>query len=84
MGPQRVLQAAAVAAALVAQVAVASAAPRTFRRRERVAVIDLGPGPGDATLRAKVAALVMSNEVTGAPATFQYMFGPWAAYLGAP
>ncbi len=28
--------------------------------------------------------LVMSNDLTGAPATFQYMFGPWAAYLGAP
>ena len=33
---------------------------------------------------APTTALVMSNEVTGAPATFQYMFGPWAAYLGAP
>jgi peptide/nickel transport system substrate-binding protein len=27
--------------------------------------------------------LVMSADVTGAPATFQHMFGPWAAYLGA-
>ena len=26
--------------------------------------------------------LVMNKKVTGAPATFQYMFGPWAAYLG--
>ena len=28
--------------------------------------------------------VVMSTDLTGAPATFQYMFGPWAAYLGAP
>ena len=27
--------------------------------------------------------LFMSKDITGAPATFQYMFGPWAAYLGA-
>lgn len=33
---------------------------------------------------APTTALVMSDDVTGAPATFQYMFGPWAAYLGAP
>jgi peptide/nickel transport system substrate-binding protein len=26
--------------------------------------------------------LVMNKKVTGAPATFVYMFGPWAAYLG--
>jgi len=26
--------------------------------------------------------LIMNKKVTGAPATFQYMFGPWAAYLG--
>ena len=26
--------------------------------------------------------LIMNNKVTGAPATFVYMFGPWAAYLG--
>jgi peptide/nickel transport system substrate-binding protein len=26
--------------------------------------------------------LIMNNKVTGVPATFQYMFGPWAAYLG--
>jgi peptide/nickel transport system substrate-binding protein len=26
--------------------------------------------------------LIMSKKVTGAPATFVYMFGPWAAYLG--
>lgn len=26
--------------------------------------------------------LIMNKDVTGAPATFVYMFGPWAAYLG--
>jgi len=26
--------------------------------------------------------LVMNKNVTGAPATFVYMFGPWATYLG--
>jgi peptide/nickel transport system substrate-binding protein len=26
--------------------------------------------------------LLMHKSVTGAPATFQYMFGPWATYLG--
>lgn len=26
--------------------------------------------------------LVMNKSVTGAPATFVYMFGPWASYLG--
>ena len=26
--------------------------------------------------------LIMNTKVTGAPATFVYMFGPWAAYLG--
>ena len=33
---------------------------------------------------APANVLVMSKDLTGAPATFQYMFGPWAAYLGAP
>ena len=27
--------------------------------------------------------LVMNKAVTGPPATFSYMFGPWASYLGA-
>ncbi|MFM7686977.1 MAG: ABC transporter substrate-binding protein [Actinomycetota bacterium] len=35
-------------------------------------------------LVAPTNLLVMSKDITGAPATFQYMFGPWAAYLGAP
>jgi peptide/nickel transport system substrate-binding protein len=26
--------------------------------------------------------LVMNKSITGAPATFEYMFGPWAVYLG--
>jgi peptide/nickel transport system substrate-binding protein len=26
--------------------------------------------------------LIMNKAVTGAPATFQYMFGPWAVHLG--
>ena len=26
--------------------------------------------------------VIMNKSVTGAPATFSYMFGPWAAYLG--
>ena len=29
------------------------------------------------------SVLVMHKGVTGAPATFSYMFGPWAVYLGA-
>ena len=32
---------------------------------------------------APTNVLVMSKDITGAPSTFQYMFGPWAAYLGA-
>ena len=32
---------------------------------------------------APTNVLVMSKELTGAPATFSYMFGPWAAYIGA-
>lgn len=35
-------------------------------------------------LVAPTNVLVMSKDITGAPATFQYMFGPWAAYLGGP
>ncbi len=35
-------------------------------------------------LVAPTNVLVMSKDITGAPSTFQYMFGPWAAYLGAP
>jgi peptide/nickel transport system substrate-binding protein len=33
---------------------------------------------------APTNVLVMSKDITGAPSTFMYMFGPWAAYLGAP
>jgi peptide/nickel transport system substrate-binding protein len=33
---------------------------------------------------APTTALVMNKDLTGAPATFQFMFGPWAAYLGKP
>jgi peptide/nickel transport system substrate-binding protein len=33
-------------------------------------------------LAAPNTVLVMHRSVTGAPATFQYMFGPWAVYLG--
>jgi peptide/nickel transport system substrate-binding protein len=32
---------------------------------------------------APTNVLIMSKDITGAPSTFQYMFGPWAAYLGA-
>lgn len=28
------------------------------------------------------SVLVMNTSITGAPATFSYMFGPWAVYLG--
>jgi len=31
---------------------------------------------------ASNTVLIMNKSVTGAPSTFQYMFGPWAAYLG--
>ena len=34
-------------------------------------------------LVAPTNVLVMSADITGAPSTFQYMFGPWAAYIGA-
>ena len=34
-------------------------------------------------LVAPTNVLVMSSDLSGAPSTFQYMFGPWAAYLGA-
>jgi peptide/nickel transport system substrate-binding protein len=27
--------------------------------------------------------LIMNKDITGAPASFQYMFGPWAAQIGA-
>ena len=66
MGPQRILQAAAIATALVALGAAASAAPETRGRRERLAVIDLGSlgpsagGADDATIRTKIAALVVA------------------------
>lgn len=33
---------------------------------------------------APTNVLVLNTALTGAPSTFQYMFGPWAAYLGAP
>jgi peptide/nickel transport system substrate-binding protein len=33
-------------------------------------------------LVAPNSVLVMNKSVTGAPATFSYMFGPWAVYLG--
>ena len=32
---------------------------------------------------APKTVLVMNKGVTGAPVSFQYMFGPWAASLGA-
>jgi peptide/nickel transport system substrate-binding protein len=35
-------------------------------------------------LVAPTNVLVMNKAITGAPSTFMYMFGPWAAYLGAP
>lgn len=35
-------------------------------------------------LVAPTNVLIMNKDLTGAPSTFQYMFGPWAAYLGAP
>ena len=35
-------------------------------------------------LVAPTNVLVMSKNITGAPTTFAFMFGPWAAYLGAP
>ena len=59
MGPQRVLQAAAVASALLAHAAAASAAPDAKTGRDRIAVIDLGPSP-DGGVRAKLAAGVVA------------------------
>ncbi len=35
-------------------------------------------------LVAPTNVVVMNKAATGAPATFSYMFGPWAAYLGGP
>jgi peptide/nickel transport system substrate-binding protein len=34
-------------------------------------------------ITAPDTALVMHKSITGAPASFQYMFGPWAAQIGA-
>ena len=34
-------------------------------------------------LTAPNSVVIMNKAVTGAPATFSYMFGPWAVYLGA-
>jgi peptide/nickel transport system substrate-binding protein len=31
---------------------------------------------------APTVALIMNKDITGAPSTFEFMFGPWAAYLG--
>jgi peptide/nickel transport system substrate-binding protein len=31
---------------------------------------------------APTVALVMNKDITGAPSTFEFMFAPWAAYLG--
>lgn len=59
MGAQRVLQAAAVASALIAHAAAARAAPGAKARHDRVAVIDLGPSP-DAAVRARLAAAVVA------------------------
>jgi hypothetical protein len=62
MGPQRVLQAVALAAVLVGLAAArAHAAPEARGKRERAAVIDLGPAPADATVRTKLAALVVAG-----------------------
>src|SRR5690554_3240899 len=58
MGPQRVLQAAAVASTLIALATAARAAPEARGRRERVAVIDLGPDAPD--VRARLAAAVVA------------------------
>jgi peptide/nickel transport system substrate-binding protein len=33
---------------------------------------------------APTQPLVLNKRLTGAPSTFSYMFGPWAAYLGGP
>jgi hypothetical protein len=61
MGAQRVLQAAVVAVALIAHAAVAVGAPAGKGRRERVAVVDLGPpGPGEAEVRRQLAAAVVA------------------------
>ena len=32
---------------------------------------------------APTTVLIMSSKITGAPSSFQYMFGPWAARLGS-
>jgi hypothetical protein len=59
MGPQRILQAAAVATALIAHAAVARAEAPV--RRERVAVIDLGPSPDPAVRRQLLAGVVAAG-----------------------
>src|SRR6201999_981340 len=59
MGPQQILRAAACSAVAVG---VASAAPS----REPVAVIDLGPGPGDPAVRRELDATVVARGLTPA------------------
>ena len=34
-------------------------------------------------MSAPSSVLIMHKDITGAPASFQYMFGPWAAQIGA-
>ena len=64
----------------------ARAEPDDTKRAEKV--IELQKIITDEVLWVPLVAptnvLVMNKGITGAPSTFQYMFGPWAAYLGAP
>jgi hypothetical protein len=63
MGPEQVLRAAAAALAAVALGGVAQAMPTGEPPpRERVAVIDLGPDPADATARTAIAAALRGTD----------------------
>jgi hypothetical protein len=59
MGPQRILQAAAIATTLIAHAAVARAEAPV--RRERIAVIDLGPTADPAVRRQLLAGVVAAG-----------------------
>jgi peptide/nickel transport system substrate-binding protein len=72
--------------AAVALVDEARSEPDDTKRAEKV--VELQKIITDEMLWVPLVAptnvLVMNKSITGAPSTFQYMFGPWAAYLGAP
>lgn len=70
-----------------AQDLLARASAESDPEKRAAIVVELQTLITDETLWIPIVAttqpLVLNKSLTGAPATFQYMFGPWAAYLGA-